>query len=195
MNDLIKPWRGPSDHLTPSGALLVCHWPSEGAYAYLHELYPPGTRADSELVQRQFEFQLPRSYLSLLRKHNGARFFLGAVSVSGVVANLVRSPHPDQAQPGLLFDGLEIFRAMFPERWDAGWRRIGGVTVNQQWSIELNQRGAVTVVQDGKGGPVFSDIWQCLARMMQLLTPSFHSEGTQVDSWDDIDKRLELGLS
>lgn len=192
---LLNAWRGRSDHSGPDGSLFVCRWPAEGPQAYLHELYGPLAAVGQDLVRQKLEFDLPSAYREFLSEHNGARLFVGAISIGGVVDEVRRSPHIDDAQPVSLIDDLETFAAVSLNRWQAGWRRIGEITINRQWSIELSEPGSVAVVTEQRRQVArFADLWACLTVLIGLLAPSFLSDGRQLASWDELDRRLAQAL-
>lgn len=189
---LLAPWRSQSDCLTPAGDLLIRHWPSEGSGAYLHELYAPIGSEQVASLQDRFGFSLPVSYADFLNEHNGARLFLNTISLSGVIDEVRRSVDPNDAQPVSAIDTLEFFLVSHSERWAHGWRRIGEITVNRQWSIELNVVGTIAVVIDDRRS-MFTDIWSFLTASVDLLAPSFAGE-PQRDIWDEIDDRLAISF-
>jgi SMI1 / KNR4 family (SUKH-1) len=186
---LVQPWRGKADYDAANGAVLICHWPSEGPIAYLHKLFAPASTDDIDLVRDECEFELPVEYRAFLQEHNGARLFLGAISLWGVVGEILRSTSRDLAQPVSLLNGLEVFRATAPARWRERWRAIGGIATDSRWSIEIHETGIVAAVRNGRER-AFIGLSQLLQLVVDLMGRSFTRDGMQLDDWNIIDRRL-----
>jgi hypothetical protein len=186
LSAFVERWRGESDIALSRGGRLVHRWPQAGESAYLHELYPAPTSADLDAIRRCMSWQeLPRCYNALIKTNNGARMFLGTISLAGFVEDFNRAPGALHVLPASLCEEALIFRTRFPTLFRGGWQRIGTITTETQWYVLLKLSGEVATANlHGRLGRRFADVWSFLRELGVVLEAHF-SEAKRL-SWRKI---------
>jgi len=191
---LLARWSG-SDPLRDSARVrLICQQRQHGPYAYLHRLYIGLGEPDLAEIEARIRRAIPPRLREFYKLTNGARFFEGQVSVSGLVRDFSRDP--SKHLPISIEQDNRAFAKLRPE-WDRqGYFRMGGVSFLRQDELICGPDDRIIVLHERTGQPLrdYADVFACLESFTIEMGAFWTDEGVFTGKWDAIDHLL-LGVS
>ena len=161
--------------------------PDDRSLGYLHKLYAPLDHARLERMSDAIGRQLPEEFQSFLQWSNGASLFDSHIHVFGSVERLARSIDPESQQPISIEDSNRVFSVANIDRWNEGWTKIGSVVGwESSYGIELHRDGSCTVRSE-VGDLTAPSLSQCLATIIDRISPCFSCDGIIDRSYAEIE--------
>lgn len=172
----------------------ICHQSQNGPYAYLHRLYAGLNEADISDIETIIGQPIPPRIRAFYEAMNGARFFEGQVSVSGLVRNFSRDPLEES--PICIDQDNLAFAVLHPEWHGQGYFRIGSVSFLRNDKLICGSDDRIIILHAETSEPLrdFTDIFVCLESFAQEMMQFWTDDGIFGGDWDVID-RLLLGVS
>jgi len=176
---------------TSAGAQFICPVPKHGSHAFLHSLYKPCDDNDLAEMHELFGYALPKDYVSFMKLHNGAHFFVGAISIYGWGRVLSRGTSLDERAAIFLDSMHREHRLLEGVDWSQSWRPIGGLVAKNRHRLALNSSAAVRLRTASGRGRTWQSFTQMLSDCIAAANTCFDCEGIRADGYANLEEAFE----